>query len=148
MGTILIVEDDNLILEALVSLFTENYATDRVLCARNGQVAARIIKQEQVDLVLTDLIMPDINGFDLLEYIQTTKPFLPVFVMTAHGHFEEQVREMGASMFFKKPLNSEEIIGAVNTVFELFGVDGPQPPKNSHKRMPVLRLIRGGKYHL
>ncbi len=147
MGTILIVEDDNFLLEALSTVFLRNEATDTILSAPNGKLAARILQSEKVDLVLTDLIMPEINGFELLEYIQTTKPEIPVFVMAAQDYHAEILRSMGAAMFFHKPFKVDEIVNSVNTVFEIFGVDGKASSRSSAEKRPILRLIKGGGYY-
>ncbi|HEX7113769.1 MAG TPA: response regulator, partial [Steroidobacter sp.] len=68
--------------------------------------ATRELRAGSFDLCLTDMRLPDGNGLDLVEWIQTHKPQIPVAVITAHGNVESAVRalKLGAFDFISKPL--------------------------------------------
>ena len=94
MKTILVVDDDELIL-ALTARFLENLSIGAiVLTAANGAEAIEVLKAEKVDLVLTDLNMPVIDGFTLLSYISVKHPDIKTIAMTGlqGAHINEKLR--------------------------------------------------------
>jgi len=110
METILIVDDEKNyppILSAVLE--EEGYET---LTANNGLAALEIIKNSDIDLVLTDMKMPLIDGIELLERIKLTDPDLPVIMMTAHGTVEKAVEAMqkGAYNYILKPFDNERLV--------------------------------------
>lgn len=110
METILIVDDEKNyppILSAVLE--EEGYET---LTANNGLAALEIIKNSDIDLVLTDMKMPLIDGIELLERIKLTDPDLPVIMMTAHGTVEKAVEAMqkGAYNYILKPFDNEQLV--------------------------------------
>ena len=107
METILIVDDEKnypLILSSVLE--DEGFET---LTANSGQAALEILKTSDVDLVLTDMKMPVMNGIQLLEKIKAKDPDLPVIMMTAHGTVEKAVdaRQRGAYNYVLKPFDNE-----------------------------------------
>ena len=108
MATVLIVDDERNIRSGL-SIAFEDFNT---LEAENGEVAWNIINKKSVDLVITDLRMPVLYGYDLLKRISSTFPTLPVIVLTGHGTIEDAVKAMqdGAIDFFTKPVDLDHII--------------------------------------
>ena len=110
MATVLIVDDERNIRSGLSIAFEdEDFDT---LEAENGEVAWNIINKKSVDLVITDLRMPVLSGYDLLKRISSTFPTLPVIVLTGHGKIEDAVKAMqdGAIDFFTKPVDLDHII--------------------------------------
>ena len=110
MATVLIVDDERNIRSGLSIAFEdEDFDT---LEAENGEVAWNIINKKSVDLVITDLRMPVLSGYDLLKRISSTSPTLPVIVLTGHGTIEDAVKAMqdGAIDFFTKPVDLDHII--------------------------------------
>ena len=110
MATVLIVDDERNIRSGLSIAFEdEDFDT---LEAENGEVAWNIINKKSVDLVITDLRMPVLSGYDLLKRISSTFPTLPVIVLTGHGTIEDAVKAMqdGAIDFFTKPVDLDHII--------------------------------------
>ncbi len=83
-----------------------------VLTASDGQMAWEKINSNNVDLVITDLRMPGMSGYDLLKKISASYPTLPVIVLTGHGTIETAVETMrdGAIDFFTKPVDLEKLI--------------------------------------
>jgi two-component system NtrC family response regulator len=109
METILIVDDEKnylVVLEALLS--PEGY---EIITADNARAALRLIEESDLDLVLTDMRMPGMNGMELLEQFKRIKPEVPVIMMTAYGTIERAVEAMKkhAYDYITKPFQNEEL---------------------------------------
>ncbi len=109
MDTILIVDDEKnylVVLESLLGL--EGY---EMLTARDGYDALRLVNETDLDLVITDMKMPGMNGMELLEKCKKMKPELPVIMMTAFGTIEMAVEAMRkhAYDYIRKPFENEEL---------------------------------------
>jgi len=123
METILIVDDEKnypLILSAVLE--EEGYET---LTANSGEEALEILKNSDgVDLVVTDMKMPSMDGIDLLEHIKIKDPELPVIMMTAYGTVEKAVEAMqkGAYSFIQKPFENETLVLYVNKAMKMYRV--------------------------
>lgn len=101
--TILVVEDDPAMLQVLVGLFKKEGAN--TLSAANGKLALEVLAENQVDLVISDVQMPVMDGVELLKRIRAINPDIPL-VLLATG--ESQVDEataisLGASGLMHKP---------------------------------------------
>ncbi len=109
METVLVVDDEKNYLVVLSAFLTEEgYET---LTADNGQQALEIIGSTDLDLVLTDMKMPSMDGIELLGHIKEKVPDLPVVMMTAYGTVEKAVEAMqlGAFNFVQKPFENETL---------------------------------------
>jgi two-component system response regulator PilR (NtrC family) len=102
---VLIVDDEPDLLE-LVSL-TLSRMNLETRTASDASTARRLLKNEQFDLCLTDMRLPDGDGLELVAWIQENRSNLPVAVITAHGNVESAVRalKLGAFDFVSKPLD-------------------------------------------
>jgi two-component system NtrC family response regulator len=94
METILIVDDEKNYLTILSAILEEEGF--EILTALSGQEALEIYKTSDLDLVLTDMKMPEMDGIALLENIKNLDPDLPVMMMTAHGTVDKAVEAMQA----------------------------------------------------
>lgn len=114
MQRILIVEDEEPISNLIkINLITEGYMCK---CVFNGIDAANIIEDEKFDLILLDIMLPGIDGYELLEYI---KPFkIPVIFITAKGTVENRIKglKLGADDYIVKPFQIGELIARVEAV--------------------------------
>ena len=124
--TILIVDDDptqRRLLETLIGRFGYE-----AVSAAGGQQAADLLlaPQSRIDLVLLDLVMPDIGGLDVLERIRPQRPHLPVIVLTAHGGIDMVVKAMraGANDFVVKPANPERLQVSIENALKLGVLSG------------------------
>ncbi len=109
METVLIVDDEKnylVVLEALLS--PEGY---EILTADNAREALRLIREADLDLVITDMKMPGMNGMELLEESKKIKPELPLIMMTAYGTIEMAVEAMKkqAYDYITKPFQNEQL---------------------------------------
>jgi|OpeIllAssembly_1097287.scaffolds.fasta_scaffold02219_2 two-component system, NtrC family, response regulator len=123
METILIVDDEKNYLLVLSAVLEEEGF--EVLTAVSGLEALEILKSSDVDLVLTDMKMPGMDGIALLEQVKTRDPELPVIMMTAHGTVDKAVEAMqkGAYTYVLKPFENERLILYVKkalTVYQVF----------------------------
>lgn len=113
MAKLLIVDDDRATVDSLVFIFRK--ANHDIFTAYNGKEAINILKEHVVDLVLTDLMMPEIDGHDLLKIIRNLKLQTSVILMTAYGSVETAVSvfKEGAEDFIVKPLKKAVVVKAV-----------------------------------
>ncbi len=92
-----------------------------VLTAENGIRALEVIDETDLDLVLTDMKMPQMDGIDLLTRITKLRPELPVIVMTAFGTVEKAVEAMktGAFDYITKPFQNEELMLTIQKALDM-----------------------------
>lgn len=113
--TILLVEDDPGVRETTADLLSLTDA--RVLVADCGHAGAQILETEPVDLVVTDMIMPDGDGRWLLAFIRDTERLrrLPVIVLSAlaHGDEVESGLAAGADAYLTKPFDPEKLLNTI-----------------------------------
>jgi two-component system response regulator HydG len=116
--TMLIVDDDKNNVLALEKVFDREGA--RVFTALSGQEALDLCRNHSVDVVLTDLMMPGMDGNELLETLKTISPDSEVVLMTAYGTVENAVAAMkrGAYDFVEKPVKRQAIVKTVRKAIE------------------------------
>lgn len=113
--TVLVVEDEPGLLEILaLNLESSGY---RAVTAADGLEAWRKFEEEQPDLILLDLKLPEISGFRLLELFRGSSKTVPVIVLTAFDFAEaEEVSRFGVQGFITKPFAPEKVVGLVGDV--------------------------------
>jgi two-component system NtrC family response regulator len=118
MDTILVVDDEVNYLTVMEELLGQ--AGYEVLTAAGGPEAMKISAANDLDLVLTDMKMPKMNGIELLEELKRLYPDLPVMLMTAYGTVEKAVAAMkkGAFDYILKPFKNEEILVTIAKALE------------------------------
>jgi len=104
---ILIVDDEKSFLLSLKDGLETHSDKYEVLTAENGRDAIEILRSTMVDLLVTDLKMPEMNGFELLAWVSRHQPQLPVIVMSAFGtpEIEARLEKMDTLQFLDKPLD-------------------------------------------
>lgn len=119
MLDILIVEDEQAIANLIyINLSDEGY---RCTCAFDGKQAADIIEKENFDLILLDIMLPEIDGYELLEYV---KPIgTPVIFITAKGAVNDRIKglKLGADDYIVKPFQIGELSARVEAVLRRYG---------------------------
>ena len=117
MGKILIVEDDKSINELMVRYL--KITGHNCLTAFSGGEALSVIKQEKPDLILLDINLPDINGFEIIKLISG----IPIIYVTARSAINDRVKGLdgGAEDYIVKPFDFQELIARVNVVLRRYG---------------------------
>jgi two-component system, chemotaxis family, chemotaxis protein CheY len=116
MATILVV-DDHTTSQRLLSfiLQQDNHA---VITARNGLQALECLECISIDLILTDLMMPEMDGLAFLEHLRTEERYreLPVIALTGSSREQDysRARAAGVTTLLTRPVESQEILAAVN----------------------------------
>jgi two-component system response regulator HydG len=115
---ILVVDDEASHRDSLRRIFER--AGHQVRVAENGEEALNVLRETRVDLVLTDLVMPRMDGIALLRAARTVQPDVDVVVMTAYGTVEHAVSAMreGAFHFISKPIRRGEVLACVDKALE------------------------------
>ena len=109
METILIVDDEKNYLVVLNALLAaEGY---EILTTNNALDGLRLVKEGDLDLIITDMKMPGMNGMALLEECKKVKPDLPIIIMTAYGTIEKAVEAMkkNAYDYISKPFQNDQL---------------------------------------
>jgi len=119
METILVVDDEKnyrLVMETLLT--KEGY---QVLTASSGEEGLTALKEADVDLVVTDMKMPGLDGLQLLGALKERLPDLPIIIMTAYGTVDKAVKAMkkGAFDYITKPFENEQMLLSVARALEL-----------------------------
>ncbi|HYU31865.1 MAG TPA: response regulator [Thermoanaerobaculia bacterium] len=109
MKKILVVDDEPAVLFALSEALVDKRRGLHVVTAANGREAMELLQTEKVHLVVSDLRMPDVDGFELLAHLRRAHPSLPVILMTALGPDETSARlgVEGALECLSKPFDVE-----------------------------------------
>ena len=109
---ILVVDDEQDLREAMAEYFKMFGAN--TFCAEDGLVAQQILKSEKIDVVFTDMRMPNCDGMGLIHAINKMQNRPQVFVCSgAHGLTEEHLLSLGVLKIFNKPFDSRELVNAV-----------------------------------
>ena len=119
-GTVLIVDDTKAILDVTTKMFERNGF--QVLQAESGNQAIDIYKEygSKIDLILLDLVMPDMEGDEVFDKIKKLSPDIKVLISSGHN-FNDRVNEMlsrGCEGFIQKPYDSKELFKKIGEVLE------------------------------
>jgi len=117
--TVLLIDDDESLRKVVeYNLIEEGY---RVLTAADGTAGLAAFQEHPVDLIVTDIRMPGLDGLDLLARVRAMQPDLAVVVLTAHGTIDSAVEAMriGAADYLTKPFNRDQLKTAVRKAFDV-----------------------------
>ncbi len=116
MENVLIVDDDEGFLLSLRDMLNSSKQSFSILTAHNGLEAMDILNSKAVNLIVTDLKMPEMDGFDLLAKISSSHPDIPVIVMTAYGtpEMESRLKIMGAFQYIEKPIDFNILLSKIS----------------------------------
>ncbi len=120
MKHVLIVDDETSLLLTMQAGFDSYKDQFEVLTARNGNEAVEILEATPVNLVVTDLKMPEMDGFELLSYLQNEFPQIPAIVMTAFGtpEIENRLSQTGMMRMLEKPVDFDELTQLILSLLE------------------------------
>ncbi len=117
-GTVLVIDDEPVLQDVLGSLLKgDGFEYLQATTAADGE---RVLREEEVDVVLLDLMLPDRSGLELLPDIKEFDPHLPVVVITAYSSVESAIEAMrrGAFHYVPKPFKNEEVLHLVRRAAE------------------------------
>lgn len=118
MNRILIIEDEKSIADMVKMCLTKNgYICET---ANNGMAATEKIEKTHYDLILLDIMLPDIDGYDLIDYIKQFE--IPVIFVTAKTSVQDRVKglKLGAEDYISKPFDLDELLARVETVLRRY----------------------------
>ena len=118
---VLIVDDEDLT-RILLSQVLEraNIGPVEVLMAEDGEEALDVAKTERPDLILLDLLLPKLNGYDVCRELRSVTDYDPhIIILTARGHNtdRQQARDSGANDFMTKPFNPSGLLAQLNALW-------------------------------
>ena len=121
MKKILIVDNNKDILEALSGNLCNSLKDCSILTASNGATGEDIMKKTPIDLVLTELLIPAMNGFRFIEQVKKNYPFVPVCVMTGDcsPSVIERLRTIGVGRWIEKPFQFDQIAKLISEELKL-----------------------------
>lgn len=124
----ILVVDDDLELLRLIA-FALRQAGYMVLEAQDGPQAVAVFERERPDLVVLDVNLPRLNGFEVLKKIRAVSEGLPVMMLTVRTGEEDQVRglDLGADDYLGKPFSPRTLLARVRALLRRAGVDRPAP---------------------
>ncbi len=137
VGEVLIVDDEEPFVLSLADGLSSYKKYFNIRTAPNGAEAVKILKLSPIDLVLTDLNMPKMDGFELIAYMSRNYPKIPVILITAYGtpKIEEIMVNMGIFRYLEKPL---EIDTVADNIMDALGIKIPV----TETRAPITEQIR------
>ncbi len=132
-ATVLVVDDEANLRKVLAALLRkEGY---HVLTAATGEEGLALLQQEQVEVLLTDLRMPGLDGMAVLQQAVAQKPGLPVVMLTAHGTVDTAVDAMqsGAFDYLTKPFDKDELSTIIKKAIATAGLQAREPEAEDSK---------------
>lgn len=118
MPKILIVDDEKIMLKIASKILSRDY---EVICANSGTEAIELFERERPDLVLSDLLMPEIDGYELHRLLQerSSEP-VPIIFMTADDSDESESKgfALGAADYIRKPLKADVLLRRVKNILD------------------------------
>jgi DNA-binding response OmpR family regulator len=117
LKTILVIEDEpHIALGLKDALEFEGF---RVVAAETGRVGMQLARQERPDAILLDLMLPDLNGYQVCEDVRRNDPFVPIVMLTAKSQEADKIRglEAGADDYVTKPFSVGELVARIRAIF-------------------------------
>src|SRR6478735_6446106 len=137
-GQILLADDDAAIRTVLNQALSR--AGYEVRSSSNAATLWRWVSQGEGDLVITDVMMPDENAFDLLPRIKKIRPELPIIVMSAQNTFMTAIKasERGAYEYLPKPFDLKELVAVVGRALSRPRAMSSSPPQTDQEEIPLV----------
>nr|QJH88371.1 Ycf29 [Pterocladia lucida] len=121
MKKYLLLVDDDLDLMYAVSRYLSNEGFS-VISVSSGQDALKILQSKHIDLMVTDIIMPNLDGYDLIKLLRISPKFfnLPIIFLTAKGMTSDRIKayDLGCSSYLTKPFDPNELLSIVRNLLK------------------------------
>ena len=126
MSKVLVVDDDLTVAGVVVGYLER--AGHRALHVANGRKALEAVSADRPDLLVLDLMLPEIDGLEVCRRVRAEHPDLPIIMLTALGEADERIAglEVGADDYVTKPFSPRELILRIESVLRRAG-DAPAP---------------------
>jgi len=121
MAKILLVDDDELVRYVISKVLRK--AEHEVLEAENGKQALKILINENVDILITDIIMPEIEGIELIMRLKKSHPDLPIIAISGGSRMVDtgylsSAKSLGAFATLEKPFDEQELLNLISSKIE------------------------------
>jgi CheY-like chemotaxis protein len=122
MATILLIEDQSFTATLMETVLTG--AGHQVTVAKDGEKGLEIFNAGPPDVVITDIVLPKMDGLAVIQAIHAKIPGFPVIALTGGGNtglysYLDKARELGALEVFRKPVTAEQLLGAIARCLDL-----------------------------
>ncbi len=116
---VLYAEDESLIRMEVEEML--NQIATNIFVAEDGEMALKIFKENQIDVIITDIRMPKMDGLALSREVRKTNPTIPIIITTAYSDAEYLLEslEIGINQYIVKPIYIDKIIESLNKIYEL-----------------------------
>lgn len=149
--SVLLVEDDENILKTLKVALKPLFTT--IFTASNGSEALEVYKENHIDVIITDMNMPSVNGAELIETIRKIDLTLPVIVTTGYNGFEDTYKSLFNIFVYRKPVDVRTIYEVISSIEE--DIVKIKKAKKSYEKLreaseqakEILRLLRSDREH-
>lgn len=138
MKKVLIVDDDAMLLTIITETIKKYRGKFEIITAEDGLEAIKTLQKQTFSLVITDIVMPKVNGLVLLAYMAKNFPNIPFIVMTAHdSKFLNKKLKQEASNYIKKPFQVKELNDAIMSI-----LGQSEVPKGTLKGVSVIGFLK------
>lgn len=114
----ILIADDSASMRAMLVAIVETIGDYQIVEASSGFEALRLLPRDRVDLILTDINMPDINGLELISYLRANPNYkdIPVFIISTEGSAKDirKGKQLGADEYLVKPFSPETLHLLIN----------------------------------
>jgi CheY-like chemotaxis protein len=133
---ILLVDDSEELLSAYLA-FLEGTTPHEVRTAASGHAARRILESWRPDIIVTDLIMPDMGGLELITHIgsQLARPLPMIIAVSGFPELEREARRRGAQIFQAKPIDTDDLVALIESLLA-----NREPPDHVRAHTEARRL--------
>ena len=116
-GAVLVVDDEELILNIFITILERDGY--KVLTAESGASALEILKNNKISMVVSDIAMPEMDGFELLSYVKELDMSIPVLLMSGRSEYSrDDIVATGADDFIPKPFHNTEILARIRARYK------------------------------
>lgn len=128
MSKAILIVDDEQIIRNVLKRKLEQTTSYTVFTADDGIPALEIFRENQIDMVVSDLLMKDMDGIDLLRNLKQINPQVPVIIITGYGTLDDAIEaiHLGAEDFIKKPFDINEVIETIDKTFRKMAEEADQ----------------------
>lgn len=116
---ILVVDDEENVLKSIKKVISSRHPDIKIDITSSPDYCLELVKSEKYDLIISDLLMPGMNGAELMDKIKEIVPDQKIIIITGYANLKNytEVTEKGASNFIPKPYTREELLTAIYLLF-------------------------------